>query len=545
MRVLVLDSGVNNGHQLLVDIVHNEDCHTYLPEWGTDDDGGHGTYMAGLVAYDDLHEALQHEMPVSIPYRLESGKILPPKGNNPRRLYGFVTAQLVAEAERNNVTAKRIICMAVTLEGANDGTPSSWSGEVDSLAVGYGEEGFVRRLFLVSVGNIQDHQSWSDYPDLVVTSTTEDPSQAWNALVVGAYTQRVIISDSSSKEYTPIAPAQSLSPFTRTSTSWGNNWPQKPDIVMEGGNAGVDNDKFVSRFDDLGILSLSHEINQRQFEVNEGTSPATAKAAHLCALVQAKYTQAWSETIRGLMVHSARWTDSMKEHFLSDDSKTGYNNLIKSCGYGVPNAEKALYCSENMLTLIAQETIQPFQQKGRGDVKPRDIHYFDFPWPEGVLKELGSTEVTMRITLSYFIEPSPGKVVWKDRYKYASHGLRFAVNKFTELRDDFCKRINDVAREEGEEVEGGGDSDRWLIGSQARHRGSIHTDEITATAAQLAQCKHLAVYPVNGWWKYRNHLQRGNTETRYSLIVTLETEAVNVDIYTEVATQIATPVAVL
>jgi len=34
----------------------------------------------------------------------------------------------------------------------------------------------------------------------------------------------------------------------------------------------------------------------------------------------------------------------------------------------------------------------------------------------------------MRITLSYFVEPSPGEVGWKDRYRYASHGLRFELN---------------------------------------------------------------------------------------------------------------------
>ncbi len=30
------------------------------------------------------------------------------------------------------------------------------------------------------------------------------------------------------------------------------------------------------------------------------------------------------------------------------------------------------------------------------------------PWPKEVLEQLGGLEVRMRVTLSYFIEPSPG-----------------------------------------------------------------------------------------------------------------------------------------
>ena len=33
----------------------------------------------------------------------------------------------------------------------------------------------------------------------------------------------------------------------------------------------------------------------------------------------------------------------------------------------------------------------------------------------------------MRVTLSYFIDPSPGARGWTTRYGYESHGLRFAV----------------------------------------------------------------------------------------------------------------------
>lgn len=39
--------------------------------------------------------------------------------------------------------------------------------------------------------------------------------------------------------------------------------------------------------------------------------------------------------------------------------------------------------------------------------------------------DLGGVEVEVRITLSYFIEPNPGRSGWKDRHLYPSARLRF------------------------------------------------------------------------------------------------------------------------
>src|SRR5262249_51032939 len=54
--VCILDRGVNNGHVLLQPILHSHDLHTVKPEWGTHDHDlkGHGTLMAGVIAYGDL-----------------------------------------------------------------------------------------------------------------------------------------------------------------------------------------------------------------------------------------------------------------------------------------------------------------------------------------------------------------------------------------------------------------------------------------------------------------------------------------------------------
>jgi len=379
-RILVLDTGVNNGHQLIGPLLSDEDSHSYDPEWGVNDHKGHGTLMSGLGVFGDLHESLQHGNEVVVTHRLESGKILPPTGENEPHLYGDITSQVVSSATIANGEAKRIICLAVTVDDDNQGRPSSWSGALDALAAGYEEED-VKRLIVVAAGNIQDSSLWGNYPATNVSTGIQTPAQAWNVLTVGAYTQKTLIEDHTYAGYTAIAPAMGLSPFSSTSMVWGKTWPQKPDIVMEGGNAGTNGTGFNTSVEDLDILSTSSEITKRQFDVIRATSAATAKAAHLCAVIQSQYPDAWPETIRGLMVHSAEWTDAMKEHFLNGHSKGDYNDLIRCCGYGVPNREKALYCANNLLTLVAQENIQPFIKNPGGSVSSNDVHFFEMPWP--------------------------------------------------------------------------------------------------------------------------------------------------------------------
>ena len=143
------------------------------------------------------------------------------------------------------------------------------------------------------------------------------------------------------------------------------------------------------------------------------------------------------------------------------------------------------------------------------------------------------------------IEPGPGEVGWKDRYRYASFGLRFALNSPGENEEDFLKRLNKAARDEGEGKPGTpSGSERWLIGSNSRDTGSVHSDILTDTAANLASCNLIGIYPVIGWWRERAWLGRSDRKARYSLIVSLHTPDENVDIYTPVAVQVGALVEV-
>jgi hypothetical protein len=556
VAVCILDTGVNNGHPLLAPVLKDEDCLAAEPEWGVDDHNGHGTLMAGLAAYGDLRDYLASSEMLSLRHCLESVKILPrPPMQNRQELWGHVTARAVSRSEIQAPERKRVLCLATTATDTRDrGRPSSWSGQIDQLSSGAIDG--TRRLFIVSAGNA-DLGMILNYPYAQSTDSIHDPAQAWNALTVGAYTKLEEIRDRTLEGYIPLARAGEISPFTTTSLTWDSKWPIKPDIVMEGGNLAHDGQGFYSECDDLSLLSTYRDPATRHFYCFNMTSAATAQAAWLAAQIQSVYPNIWPETVRALIVHSAEWTEELKAQFLryfrvSVPSKTFYSRLLRICGYGVPDLDRAIHSAANSLTLIAQQEIQPFDKRPEGSgYRTKDMHLYDLPWPKEVLLSLPSeVEVRMRVTLSYFIEPGPGEIGWEDRYRYPSHLLRFDLKAPNEEPSDFIKRINAADRMEEEGHPGTqSTSDHWLIGSHGRDKGSIHSDIWLGTAAELAASNVIAVYPRIGWWRERAYLDRWDHSTRYSLIISITTPAEDVDIYTPVANKMgiivpAMPVAI-
>ena len=540
--VLVLDHGVNNGHRLLEPVLPDEDCHAADPAWGTGDDDGHGTLMAGTAAYGDLLHCLESGAPIVVRHGLESAKILPPPPEkNPRRLWGHFTARGISRAEIQAPQRKRVICMAVTSnDELNHGRPSSWSGKIDELASGYSDDR--RRLIIISGGNVKNPEDWKRFPDSNITCEIQDPAQAWNALTVGAFTEKTQISDTTLTSYRAIAEAGDLSPFSSTSSTWPNRkWPIKPEVSFEGGNVASGPNDSVFDTDDLKLLSTYRDPQIAEFSSFDATSAASAQAAWMAARLQAEYPDAWPETIRGLIVHSAEWTDTQRRKYLRSNSKGDYYRLAKICGYGVPDLQRAISCAANSLSLISQAELQPFDKhKKQSRYVSKDMHIYRLPWPVDVLQDLGEAPVQMRVTLSYFIEPSPGEVGWKDRYRYASHALRFELNGPGEDEEEFVQRVNRRAREDDEHPGTEGASDHWSLG-ETRNVGSIHSDIWSGKAVELANSHLIAVHPAVGWWRERAHLGRFNRLARYSLIVSFSLPEQEVDIYTPVAVKLGIP----
>jgi Subtilase family len=81
--------------------------------------------------------------------------------------------------------------MSVTsTDGRDRGRPSSWSAAVDDL--GAGTDDGPKRLFILAAGNTDSGQR-RNYPDSNMSDSIHDPAQAWNALTVGGYTDKITI----------------------------------------------------------------------------------------------------------------------------------------------------------------------------------------------------------------------------------------------------------------------------------------------------------------------------------------------------------------
>jgi len=546
--VCILDSGVTRQHRLLEPALSVADSHTYNPTWGTGDSqfwNGHGTAMAGLALYgEDFTTLLVGNGAVELRHRLESVKMLYPDGRQHEpELYGAVTAECVARPEVTAPARNRVFAMAVTSDrDVHRGRPSSWSAAVDQICFGTDQ---LRRLVVISTGNLQrELVRREEYLTANDAHPVLNPAQAWNPITVGSFTDRVNITDPTFTGWNPIAPAGDLSPASLTSANWEQQWPVKPDIVVEGGNwatNGVD----VDTPDDLGLLTTHFRPDVQQFAILRDTSASTALAANLAGRIYVARPGSWPETVRGLIVHSAEWTTRMEQYFRAATTQQQKRALLRRYGYGVPSLPRAVSSALNDATLIVEDRLRPFRLEGR-EIKTNQMNLHRLPWPQEQLREIGAIEVQCRITLSYFVEPNPGDRGWNRRHRYASHGLRFAMKRSTETRNQFRARINravELQDEIGSPDEPDTGGDHWFLG-KIRDVGSLHSDIWRGSAAELADRDAIAVVPVGGWWKEKRDLERWEQSSNYALILTIRATESEIDIYTPIRVAIEAAIAI-
>lgn len=550
-RICVLDTGVDVGHPLLEGVLAEDGFWSYRPHW-RGDPHGHGTQMAGLGIFGlEFEHAIETNDPVEIQHKFEAAAIIHENEPNPEDTWGAVTQAAADAMESVAPAVNRVFNLSIGGPKCADGTPTSWSAAIDQLAAGADSETSSSRLFIVAAGNVSLASEYS-YPDVNYTETLEDPAQAWNALSVGAYTQRDHIDLAQYPDYRPVGCVDDMSPYTTTGVLWlasdgSVSRPTKPDLVMEGGNAAVDGMGFHSEMDSLSLLTTeSQQANDVLFTSTAMTSAATALVSKMAAEIWTAYPNLRPETVRALLIHSARWTPQMKEHFADITGRRERRRHLLHCfGYGVPSLERAVASAKSATTMIVEDEIQPFirerNNSGAWSQRAHEVQIHTLPWPDAALEEIATADTELRITLSYFIEPNPGKRGWKHRYSYASHQLRVEIAKPGESLQEFKSRINELERREHPDYSSGSDADDWGLWDESR-RGSIHSDWWTGSAADLLNRRYVAVTPVTGWWKQYNSLKRWDSRTSYSLVVSIESR-VQADLYTEIAQQIGIAVA--
>lgn len=547
-RVCLLDTGVNRSHVLIEPALAEDDLLTVNPDWGATDNAreSHGTEMAGLALHGDLFARLQDSQENRLDHRLKSVRVMPADGfdpNEPAR-FGSITLSAVALTEIQNPDRDRVFCMAITNEDRSGDRASSWSACVDRAAAGsaLGDElDRPRRLFCISGGNVRNAMQ-ADRIGPVQDYPIEDPAQAWNALTIGGYTDKTEIDpgDPYFAGYTPVVAAGDLSPFSRNSTAWRpSKTPIKPEVVFEAGNRAVSNNgRDLIDCPSLELLTTGADVDRLPIVNFAATSAATAQASRLAARLQADHPDYWPETIRALIVHGADWTGPMWDRLLAESSARERKLLVRMFGYGVPSYRRATASAASDLALVAQRTIQPYRRAQNGTVF-NECHYFPLPWPRRVLEDYGAQQFRLKVTLSYFIEPNPGKSAAIDPQRYQSFGLRFDLKRRLETLDQFKRRNNAEERPDPRRAtESPAQDENWILGPNSITAGSLHCDVWRGTGAQLAARNFICVKPVSGWWKERKTREVCEQQARYALVVTLSAPDSEIDLYTPITTVI-------
>lgn len=532
VRIGVLDTGINPNHRLLAPYLPSERCYSAIASGNVLDQENHGTGVASLALYGDLTDVIYNRGRIRITSDLTSVKMYSHNAaeKNPQEMYALVTEDAIIKGRESGAG---ILCTAITDKDhpVTDATASSTSAAIDDALY---NDGACDSLLLISAGNVTDTDGL-DYPDYLYLKNIQDPAQAWNAITVGAYTNKVALQDPGYRNHKVIAPAAGLSPFTSTSVQWGAN-AVKPEILMEGGNAVMGINNSLDRPDDLSLV-VAHGGNglvPGTFHTSNATSAATGLAARLAAKIKYYNPGLNSLSIRALMIHSAEWTDQMKA-LCTDEKGINVKTLLHSCGYGVPDEQKAIVSSDSRVTFIAEDSIHPFVLGSGNKLKFGHMNMYKLPWPKELLESLADETVRLKITLSYYIKPSPGIRSQLNKYSFQSIRLKFDVCGPHEHRRDFENRIKRLSEEGEERLVDRDLANRWKIGIMNRNQGSIISDSFEMTGSEMAGCDTIAIYPSGGWFK--NRPENLDKAIQYSLVVSLETPSQ--EVYNEVTTVMA------
>jgi hypothetical protein len=318
-------------HGAITDVKGFPEGHVY---GGPDD---HGTGVAGAAVWGDLEFLVRQKSPSRTPRPVVNARVLEFDGRS-----NAVVGQphvTIAEAIRWLVREHRVRVVSISInrnQPADGLLPSELTTTLDELA----RE--LDLLIVVSTGNRRTvpANGWlHGYPGYLLDTDAviAEPADAALAVTVGSLARRDVPGGAHTSSLVAIAPTAGPSPFTRSGPTRGKgaSGTLKPEFVHHGGNWAHDHQLNQLGLKDPGIsvITAIPPRGTRFIGVDNGTSYAAPAVAHEAARIATRYPDASANLLRALLALSAR---------VPEKSAIAGIDPLRTCGYGVPNAERVL-----------------------------------------------------------------------------------------------------------------------------------------------------------------------------------------------------------
>jgi hypothetical protein len=192
------------------------------------------------------------------------------------------------------------------------------------------------------------------YPSYLVDTDAgiAEPADAALAVTVGSLARRDVPGGARTSSLVAIAPAAGPSPFTRSGPTRGKNaaGTLKPEFVHHGGNWAHDHqlNQLSRRDPGISVITAIRPQGARLIGVDNGTSYAAPAVAHEVARIATRYPDASANLLRALLALSAR---------VPEKSAVAGIDPLRTCGYGVPDAERVLESGSAKAILTIEATM--------------------------------------------------------------------------------------------------------------------------------------------------------------------------------------------
>ncbi|MEM7347789.1 MAG: S8 family peptidase, partial [Chloroflexota bacterium] len=479
-RVVIIDSGIAAKHPLFT----GESGQTiigrqmnFLPEsveaadlTEDDADPGHGTAIASIAAYGSLTPlSLNQPLPIEPNFWLENAKAFFPAAKltpdypddppqfHPTQFPKTLMREIVAEFHRSMPQQCKIFNLSLNTVPHPQQAMSNWAEELDNLSAQND------LMFVVSAGDLSPEDivdfilEEHGYPEYLLDpyARLRDPGQAYSALTVGAIAGQPIAPLPPWKDAHVIAPAEYPAPFTR------NGVPQaggivKPDVVEVGGN--LLRGSELGSAPELAVLAANRNFATGQSDqplgFHYGAGVATAKVTNLAGRIQAQHPEATANLIRALVVNSADWPSAFVNNLTPNPDKPtpkdARETMLRLCGYGVPQADKALSANTHCMVFVAEDKFSwVAEDRNTSGRYPAKVSFFTIRLePDDLFQLPPATRVRVSITLTY--NPEVRKT---QRRRYQAVNMRWELKRQNEATDDFYTRwMREVEGKEDEET---------------------------------------------------------------------------------------------